>query len=103
MWFLAKHYLLVAVPILLIEILADLKKDPREGRMPEDDVVWLAGKLLDSKLNAPYQVACIESLLGHDPPAGFNGHKNGIHVFQGLRIVGLHHPATQGFLLRLSS
>ncbi len=69
---LTKHYLLVVVPILLIEILADLRKDPREGRMPEDDVVWLSGKLLgsDSKLNVPYQAACIESLLGNDPSPG---------------------------------
>lgn len=70
---LTKHYLLVVVPVLLIEILADLKKDPREGRMPDDDVAWLSGKLLgsDSKLNVSYQAACIESLLGNDPPPGF--------------------------------
>jgi hypothetical protein len=69
---LAKHYLLVVVPILLIEILADLKKEPPEGRMPEDDVVWLSGKLSGSgsKLNVPYQAACIESMLGNDPPPG---------------------------------
>lgn len=73
MWMLTKHYLLIVVPILLVEILADLKKEAREGRMPEDDVVWLSGKLLgsDSKLNVPYQVACIESMLGNDPPTGY--------------------------------
>src|SRR6266581_4525023 len=70
---LTKHYLVIVVPILLIEILADLKKEAREGRMPEEDVVWLSGKLLgtDSKLNVPYQVACIESMLGNDPPPGY--------------------------------
>jgi len=69
---LTKHYLLVVVPVLLIEILADLKKDLREGRMPGDDVAWLSGKLLgsDSKLNVPYQAACVESLLGNDPSPG---------------------------------
>jgi hypothetical protein len=69
MWMLTKHYLVVVVPVLLIGILADLKKEPREGRMPEDDVVWLSDKLSgsDSKLNVPYQAACIESMLGNDP------------------------------------
>ena len=68
---LTKHYLLVVVPIL-IEILADLKKKPCEGRIAEDDVVWLSDKLYgsDSKLNVPYQAACIEFMLGNDPPAG---------------------------------
>lgn len=72
MGMLTKHYLLVVVPILLIEILAELKKEPDEGRMPEDVVAWLSGKLLgsDSKLNVPYQAACMESLLGNDPPPG---------------------------------
>jgi hypothetical protein len=73
MHMLAKHYLLVVAPVLLVEILADLKKDPGEGRIPETDVVWLAGKLLSSysKVNVPYQAAIIESmLLGHDPPPG---------------------------------
>jgi hypothetical protein len=48
------------------------EEDPREGRMPEGEVIWLAGKLLDSesKLNVRYPMACLESMLGNDPQAG---------------------------------
>jgi len=72
MQMLTKHYLIVTTPLLLIEILADLKKEPRGDRMARDDVVWLSDKLSasGSKLNVPYQAACIESLLGNDPPPG---------------------------------
>lgn len=67
------HYMLVVVPILMIEIIADLKKEAVEGRMPEDDVIWLSRKLLgiDSKLSVSYKVACVESMMGNDPPPGF--------------------------------
>jgi hypothetical protein len=71
-WMLTKHYLVVLAPVLLFEIVGDLKKDPREGRMPEGEAIWLAGKLLDSesKLNVRYPMACLESMLGNDPQAG---------------------------------
>jgi hypothetical protein len=73
MGMLAKHYLLVVPPVLLVEILADLKKDPREGRIPNSDVIWLAGQLLSSysKINVPYRAAVAESMLGNDPAPGF--------------------------------
>jgi hypothetical protein len=60
-----KHYTLVVPPVLLIEILADLKKQPREGRL-EADVVWLAGKLL--KTDSSYNPSLTRSFKGRDEP-----------------------------------
>lgn len=62
------HYYFVNItPILIIEILADLKKVDKRNPIPEDHVKSLARKLLqaNSKVNAHYGQILIGSLLGN--------------------------------------
>lgn len=68
------HYYFVNItPILIIEILADLKKVDKRNPIPEDNVKSLARKLLqaNSKVNAHYGQILIGSLLGN--PAHSDG------------------------------
>lgn len=64
-FFLFKHYYVNVPPILLIEILADLKKKSK-GSMSEKEVTILANKLLtlDSQINVYYKDLCLGSLCG---------------------------------------
>ncbi len=50
--FLFKHFTVVLSPVLLMEILADLRKKPKEDRIPEELVRLLARKVLET--NAPF-------------------------------------------------
>lgn len=67
--FLMKHYSVNVPPILLIEILADLKKGGKEGLSPEQ-VQVLSKKLttVDPYFNVHYKAACLGSLLGNEVP-----------------------------------
>ena len=68
--FLFKHYYIAIAPILIIEILADLKKNTRDNTLSKKEVTILSKKLLsrDSQINAHYMSLCIRSLLGIDVP-----------------------------------
>ena len=68
--FLFKHYYLNITPILLIEILADLKKVVTSPSLSEEQVVRVSRKLLgnDSNINLGYHKLCKGSLLGYDIP-----------------------------------
>lgn len=65
--FLFKHYYVVVTPILIFEILGDLKKGKKDQQLSKDDVIQLAKKLqpLDSAINANRKDLCIGSLLGY--------------------------------------
>ena len=64
-----RHYYIGITPILLIEILADLKK-PAKGRLSKEEVQILAKKVLvlDSKINVNYISLCSNDLLGGPVP-----------------------------------
>lgn len=68
--FLFKHYYIAIAPILIIEILADLKKNTRDNTLSQKEVTILSKKLLsrDSQINAHYMSLCIRSLLDIDVP-----------------------------------
>lgn len=68
-YFLFKHYFVVVTRVLIIEILADLKKGTNK-KSPEAQVQLLASKLLsmDSIINAHYVEVCVLSLLGENIP-----------------------------------
>lgn len=68
--FLVKHFFVVVTPLLIMEILADLKKGNDEGRLSKDEVIQLSKKLLpdDSRVNTNYNVLCYGSLRGQDIP-----------------------------------
>lgn len=70
LYFLFKHYFVVVAPVLLIEILADLKKSRKRGTLSESEVQTLATKLLgmDSVVNVHYRFPCIGSLIGREVP-----------------------------------
>jgi len=55
------------VPVLVTEILADLKKDKKDDRTPEQEVVQLANKLsqMDSAINENYMELIRASLIGN--------------------------------------
>ena len=66
--FLNRYYWVNIPPILLTEILADLKKN-QESEEAKSEVISLAKKLLqsDSAINMPYERMIEASLVGHDP------------------------------------
>lgn len=68
--FLYKHYYINITPILVMEILADLKKVAASPMLSEGQVARLARKLLggDAGINMNYRTLCRGSLLGHDVP-----------------------------------
>lgn len=69
--FLLKHYSVVIPPILLIEILADLKKPEKEGqKLPAEKVQELARKIrtYDTYNNVWYKELCLLNLLGAHVP-----------------------------------
>jgi len=57
-------------PILTYEIIADLSKKFKKGRLSFDKVKELASKIIGSgnPVNANYRSICIGSLLGYHPP-----------------------------------
>jgi SEC-C motif len=65
--FLHKYYLVNIPPILVMEILADLKKESSDHRSSQQIVAQLSKKLLnnDSALNVYYGDLIINELLGH--------------------------------------
>ncbi len=65
---LVKHYYVNVTPILVIEILGDLHKDPAERGLSVAQVRQLARKLspVDSKVNASYRSVVSAELLGCD-------------------------------------
>ena len=69
-YFLFKHYYVVVTPILIMEILADLKKSKDENQLSKDEVQRLSKKLLsmDSVINNDYKKLCVVSLLGENIP-----------------------------------
>ena len=70
---LSKHYFIVIPSILIMEIIADLRKD-KKGYLSADDVRHLANKLMpvDSQMSTDYQAICVSSLLGQDIPMNGN-------------------------------
>ncbi len=68
--FLSKHYYLVVTPVLIMEILADLKKPANQHTLNIEEVKHLAEKLqvIDSCINIHYRDLCISSLSGIDVP-----------------------------------
>ncbi len=64
--FLHKYYLVNIPPILIMEILADLKKESSDNRSSQQIVAHLSKKLLsnDSALNVYYRDLIINELLG---------------------------------------
>lgn len=68
--FLVKHYFIVVTPVLIMEILADLKKGTNEIKLSRNEVMQLSKKLLpgDSCINTHYKDLCVGSLLGHNIP-----------------------------------
>lgn len=70
--YLFKHYMLLVPPVLLYEILSDIKKTPKRRMIPREEVTWLAKKILsaDAMVSVHYQEACISSLFGAEPPEG---------------------------------
>lgn len=65
--FLYKHYYVVIAPIIILEILADLKKIDPTGALSQADVIRLARRLhpSDSKINLHFHDLCIGDLLGY--------------------------------------
>lgn len=65
--FLHKYYLVNIPPILIMEILADLKKESNDNRSSQQIVSQLSKKLIsnDSALNVYYGDLIINELLGH--------------------------------------
>ncbi len=69
--FLFKHYYVVIPPVLVIEIVADLKKQSSDkDSLLKQQVSILANKLgpLDSCISVSYQNACLASLFGQPVP-----------------------------------
>ncbi len=66
--FLNRYFFVNIPPILLTEILGDLKKNP-ESEKAKAEVVSLAKKILqfDSIINMPYERMIAASLGGYDP------------------------------------
>lgn len=67
---LAKHYLLVVTPELIMEILGDLEKPERDKALSEKEVMELSKKLLDCDpvFTLRYEDLCVLSLLGRELP-----------------------------------
>ena len=70
---LSKHYFIVIPSILIMEIIADLRKD-KKGYLSADDVRHLANKLMpmDSQMSTDYQAICVSSLIGQEIPMNGN-------------------------------
>lgn len=63
---LATYFYVVVPPVLILEILADLKKPGIERECAQDDVQQLASKIqpVDGIVNLDYRTLCISDLLG---------------------------------------
>lgn len=70
--FLSKHYSIVLTPVLVMEILGDLKKQYGE-RDSGEIVKTLARKIIgiDTFVNVDYRQLCIANLMGHRVPMQF--------------------------------
>ncbi len=64
---LGRFYSVIVAPVLVIEIMADLKKHNTGDRTPEQEVIQLANKLsqVDSAVSVHYLPLMIQSLLGN--------------------------------------
>lgn len=69
LFYLAKHYSIVLTPVLVMEILGDLKKQDGE-RESSEIVKTLARKIIgiDTFVNVDYRQLCIANLLGRRVP-----------------------------------
>jgi hypothetical protein len=67
--FLEKHFTVMLTPTLVLEVLADLKKDPRASQDPRNEVRVLAAKLAGlGKVCVEHWALCARSLLGNRMP-----------------------------------
>lgn len=103
--FLQKHYYVNVVPILIMEILADLKKIERSQLLSAGEVVRLARKLRegDSGINADYRTLCAGSLLGNLVPMQGScvvGGGEPIHTADGQAGVFIDTPPERWAIMR---
>jgi hypothetical protein len=81
--FLSKHYTVNIPPIMVLDVLADLKQDVVDRADSQDRVAGLVEKLSlwESRLNVHYKALCMASLLGHEIAM------TGMPVLLGGRVV----------------
>lgn len=96
-YFLFKHYYVVVTPILIMEILADLKKSKDETGLSKREVQQLSKKLLssDSVINTNFKDLCVGSLVGRDIPMTGHAIVNGgipIETSRGEKGIFLDEP-----------
>jgi hypothetical protein len=66
-FWLSQHYQQVIVPLLYLEILADLQKTPPEGRTAEQVVADISSKIGPfSRPQAAHEALCLAELRGHE-------------------------------------
>jgi hypothetical protein len=96
-YFLFKHYYVVVTPILIMEILADLKKSTDEIGLSKREVQQLSKKLLssDSVINTNFKDLYVGSLVGRDIPMTGQAIVNGeipIETSRGEKGIFLDEP-----------
>ena len=66
--FLSKHYTVNIPPVLVLDVLADLKQDVVDRAGSQNQVAEMAEKLSlwEARLNVRYKALCMASLLGHE-------------------------------------
>ena len=78
-FFLNKYYYINITPVLLIEILGDLKKPSKKNSLSRNEVVVLSNKILpsNSAINVHYKYLILNSLMGYPVEMGRRPHVGG--------------------------